>query len=133
MSISFNGILQEHGLEPKDVRLVRHKDQRSSPGKSPYELWRDDPDAFHDYQSCQNISNRKKFSAPFWAVFIADAFDDTMFAGLFAASYRGLIKQDRPKPHITGEFDLAGSCDVFNLKLDDRLQDLIGQIGRAHV
>ena len=128
MSISFNGILKEHGLEPKDVRLVRHKDQRSSPGRSPYELWRYEWDAFHDYQSSQRISNRKKFSAPYWAVFVADAFNDTMFVGLFAASYRGLIEQDRPKPHIFGEVDRAGSCDIYNLVLDDRLQDLIGRL-----
>ncbi len=128
MSINFNGILKEHGLEPKDVRLVRHKDQRSSPGRSPYELWRDEPDAFHDYQSSQRISNRKKFSAPYWAVFVADAFNDTMFVGLFAASYRGLLEQDRPKPHVVGEFDLAGSCDIYNLVLDDRLRDLIGRL-----
>ena len=59
MSVSFNGILKENGLDPKDVRLVRHKDKRSSPGRSPYELWRDDIEAFHDYQSTQDIKNRK--------------------------------------------------------------------------
>lgn len=128
MTIRFNGILKDHGLEPKDVRLVRHKDQRSSPGRSPYELWRDEPDAFNDYQSSQRISNRKKFSAPYWAVFVADAFNDTMFVGLFAASYRGLLEQDRPKPHVVGEIDLAGSCDIYNLEPDDRLRDLIGRL-----
>ena len=128
MSISFNDILKGHGFEPNDVRLVRHKDQRSSPGRSPYELWRDEPDAFNDYQSSQRISNRKKFSAPYWAVFIADAFNDTMFVGLFAASYLGLLEQDRPKPHVDGEIDLAGSCDIYNLELDERLRDLIGRL-----
>lgn len=128
MSISFNGILKDHGLDPKHVRLVRHKDQRSSPGRSPYELWRDDPDAFHAYQSSQRISNRKKFSAPFWAVFVADAFDDTMFVGLFAASYRGVLEEDRPKPHVIGQVDLAGSHDIYNLELDDRLRDLVGRL-----
>jgi hypothetical protein len=128
MSIQLNGILRENGLDPKDVRLVRHKDQRSSPGRSPYELWRDDPEGFHDYQSSQRISNRKKFSAPFWAVFVADAFDDTVFVGLFAASYRGLLEQDRPKPHVIGEIDAAGSCDIYDLELDSRLKQLIGRL-----
>jgi hypothetical protein len=128
MSIHFNSILKDHGFEPKDVRLVRHKDLRSSPGRSPYELWRGEPGAFHGYQSSQRISNRKKFSAPYWAVFLADAFDETMFVGMFTASYRGLLEQDRPKPHVEGEIDLAGSCDIYNLELDDRLQDMIGRL-----
>ncbi len=128
MSIHFNSILTEHGLDPKDVRLLRHKDQRSSKGRSPYELWRDDQDAFHAYQSSQRIKARKDFRAPFWAVFIADAFDDTMFVGLFAASYRGLLETDQPKPHVVGEIDPAGSCDIYNLELDDRLRDLIGRL-----
>jgi hypothetical protein len=127
MSISFNTILRDNGIDPKNVRLVRHKDHRSSPGLSPYELWRDDIDAFHDYQSSQRISNRKKFSAPYWAVFVSDAFDDTVFVGLFAAKYRGLLEQDRPTPHIVGEVDLAGSCDIYDLELTNRLQDLIGR------
>lgn len=128
MSIQLNGILRENGLDPKDVRLVRHKDQRSSPGRSPYELWRDDPKGFHAYQSSQRISNRKKFSAPFWAVFVVDAFDDTVFVGLFAASYRGLLEEDRPKPHVIGEIDTAGSCDIYDLELDSRLKQLIGRL-----
>lgn len=128
MSISFNSILKEHGLNPKDVRLIRHKDTKSSPGRSPYELWRDDPEAFMVYQSSQRISNRKKFSAPYWAVFVADAFNDTMFVGLYAASYRGLLEKDRPKPHVIGEVDKAGSCDIYNLELDDRFRDLIGRL-----
>ncbi len=128
MSISFNCILRDHGLDPKDVRLIRHKDRGSSPGRSPYELWRNEPDAFNDYQSSQRISKRKIFSAPYWAVFIADGFNDTMFVGLYAASYQGLLKHDRPRPHKIGEIDLAGSCDIYELNLDERLQDLIGRL-----
>ena len=61
MSLSFNCILKVHGLDPKDVRLIRHKDRGSSPGSSPYELWRNNTDAFNDYQSSQRISKRKIF------------------------------------------------------------------------
>ena len=128
MTISFNTILRAHGIEPRDVRLVRHKDNRASRGRSPYELWRDDPEAFQAYQSSQNPKNRKKFSASYWTVFISDAFDDTVFAGLYNAEYRGLLEKDRPKPHIVGEIDRAGSSDMYDLRLDDRLRDLIGRL-----
>jgi len=128
MPIRFNGLLRENGIDPKDVHLVRHKDKRSSPGRSPYELWRDDPDAFYDYQSRQRITKRKMFTAPFWDVFVVDAFVDTLFIGLYAASYRGLLDQDRPNPNIIGTIDKAGSCDIYDLELDSRLRDLIGYI-----
>jgi len=59
---------------------------------------------------------------------VSDAFDDTLFVGLFVASYKGLLEQDRPKPHVIDEIDLAGSCDIYNLELDNRLKDLIGRL-----
>ena len=128
MPVMLNSILQGAGLDLTQVRLIRHKDKRATKGRSPYELWRDQPDQFEAYQSSQNPSNRKKFSAPHWAVFIVDAFDETMFGGLYAAKYKGLLKKDRPKPHIEGEIDKAGSCDMYDLRLDDTLNDLIGRM-----
>ena len=128
MPVMLNSVLQGAGLDLAQVRLIRHKDTRASKGRSPYELWRDQPDQFEVYQSTQKIANRKKFSAPYWAVFIVDAFDDTMFGGVYAAKYRGLLNQDRPKPHIEGEVDKAGSWDIYDLCLDDTLKDLIGRM-----
>ena len=110
------------------VRVIRHKDQRASKGRSPYEMWRDKPELFSDYQSSQKIKNRKIFSAPFWAVFIVDAFDDTMFGGIYAANYFGLLDKDRPKPQIEGEIEKAGSCDIYKLSLHSTMQDLIGRM-----
>lgn len=128
MSIMLNAILQDVGLNPKDVRLIRHKDNRASKGRSPYELWRDQRDQFEDYQSTQSIANRPKFDAPYWAVFIADSFDETMFGGLYSAEYKGLLQEDRPTPHIPEEVDEAGSCDTYDLNLDERLGDLVGRM-----
>jgi hypothetical protein len=128
MSLGFNAILEENKIDPASVRLVRHKDKSSSPGRSPYELWRYDREAFESYQSTQQKLHRKIFSAPYWAVFVADAFDDTMFVGLYRAKYRGLIKHDTPMPHRIGEIDRAGSCDVWDLTLDDRMRDLIERL-----
>ncbi len=128
MPVMLNSILRSANLDLTQVRLIRHKDKRASKGRSPYELWRDQPDLFEAYQSSQNPLNRKKFSAPFWAVFVVDAFDGTMFGGLYAAKYRGLLKKDRPAPHIEGEIEKAGSCDVYDLRLDEKLRDVIGRM-----
>lgn len=126
MSITFNKILDTANVSPEDVRLVRHKDQRSSPGRSPYELWRDNPKQFDIYQSTQRIENRKKFDVKYWAVFLADAFDDTMFVGLYLAKYKGLLKKDQPMPQRIGFVDKAGTCDTYELSLSPKLRDLAG-------
>lgn len=127
MPLMFNMILRESGLEPVDVRLIRHKDNSADRGRSPYELWRDNRPAFEQYQSLQRIKNRKKFSAPYWAVFVVNSNDEAMFAGIYAARYRGLLEQDTPKPHTEG-VDKAGSCDIYDLTLEDTLGDLVGKL-----
>ena len=127
MPIMFNTILREAGLSLTDVRLIRHKDKRAIRGRTPYELWRDNRPQFELYQSSQSIPNRKKLTAPYWAVFIVNLNDETMFAGVYAVRYRGLLEQDTPKPHMDG-IDEAGSGDVYDLTLQDTLSDLIGRL-----
>lgn len=127
MPIMFNSILREAGLALADVRLVRHKDASSAPGRTPYKLWRDNLPQFEWYQATQRIQNRKKLAAPFWAVFLADTQNATMFAGLYGARYRGLLEQDSPRPHMDG-VDPAGSCDVYDLTRQEALNDLIGRL-----
>lgn len=127
MPIMFNTILREAGLPLNDIRLIRHKDKRAKRGFTPYELWRDNRPQFENYQSTQSISNRPKLNAPYWAVFVVNLSDETMFAGLYLVNYRGLLEKDTPMPHMDG-IDKAGSCDVYDLKLQDKLQDLIGKI-----
>jgi hypothetical protein len=96
MPIMFNTILCESGLALTDVRLLRHKDKRAARGRTPYELWRENRPQFELYQSIQSISNRQKLTAPYWAVFIVNLNEETMFAGIYGVSYRGLLKQDTP-------------------------------------
>lgn len=128
MPIMFNSLLRDEGLPLVDVRLIRHKDNRATKGKSPYELWRDTREQFELYQSNQNIKNRKKLTAPYWAVFIANFDNESMFAGIYRAKYRGLWPADSPKPHIDGGIDVAGASDEYELSLDLKMQDLIGKL-----
>jgi hypothetical protein len=56
--------------------------------------------------------NRSKLSrASIWASFVATTDGATMFVGLYATTYKGLLAEDTPQPH-TDKIDLAGSCDV---------------------
>ncbi len=127
MSIMFNTILREAGLPLKDIRLIRHKDKSAKRGYTPYELWRDNRPQFENYQSTQSIPNRAKLNAPYWAVFVVNLSDETMFAGLYEVNYRGLLEKDTPIPHRDG-IDKAGSCDVYDLILQEKLRDLIGKL-----
>lgn len=127
MPIMFNTILREAGLPLTAVRLIRHKDKRAARGRTPYELWRHNRPQFDLYQSIQSISNRKKLTAPYWAVFIVNLNEETMFAGVYAVRYRGLLEQEIPSPHMDG-IEEAGSGDVYDLTLQDTLSDLIGKL-----
>ncbi len=132
MPIMFNIILQTADIPLADVILLRHQDQRAARGRTPYELWRADrlagTSVFDLYQSHQRIDARSKFSrARYWACFVATPMGETLFVGLYRASYRGLLDTDMPMPHRDG-IEKAGDCDVYDLTPDDRFNDLVGKL-----
>jgi len=123
----FNDLLARNGINPSDVRLIRHKDASAIKGRAPYDLWMNNREKFELYQSTQKIENRKKFDAPFWAVFIVDKTGRNIFVGLYKARYKGLLEKDTPMPHQDG-IDKAGSTDVYDLQLTDYLDEFIGSL-----
>jgi hypothetical protein len=82
---------------------------------------------FEEYQSRQSIANRQKFDAPFWAIFIVNTYNETIFAGLYSVCYVGLIEHDLPKIQMNG-IDKAGSCDIYRLELMEYLNEFIGKL-----
>jgi hypothetical protein len=127
MPLTFNMLLKEMDIPLAGVRLLRHKDQRAAKGRMPYELWRDDRKQFEAYQSIQAPNNRSKLNAPYWASFVGTPADETLFVGLYAVQYLGLLKEDRPEPHMDGIVK-AGSGDEYQLTLDQRFTDLDGKL-----
>ena len=69
MPLRFNMLLQDEGVAPSEVRLLRH--QTSVAGRTPYSLWRDHPDQFLLYQQTQDPDRRAHFRQPYWASFVA--------------------------------------------------------------
>ena len=55
LMIIFNTILQQAGVEPDTVRLVRHQDARNPGGTTLYEMWRSEPHRLEAYQEIQNL------------------------------------------------------------------------------
>ncbi len=127
MPLTFNTILREANIPLGDVRLVRHQDQRSEKGRTPYELWRDNRPHFELYQSHQSIENRKYLKAGRWASFVGTPTGETLFIGLYRVKYRGPLAKDTRWPHADG-VDKAGSCDVYKLTLEVGLADLEGKL-----
>ncbi len=127
MPIMFNTLLREAGLVLKDVRLLRHKDRRAARGRSPYELWRDNRGQFELYQSTQSLENRATLEARYWASFLGTPAEETLFVGVYRVGNRCLLKEDTPKPHMEGA-DKAGSCDLYDLTMEQALVDLIGRL-----
>ena len=124
----FNSLLQQYGISPTEVILLRHQDTSATRGRTLYALWRDDSAAFQLYQSRQTVENRSKFSrAPFWASFVVTPTGATMFVGLYAATYDCLLIEDSPMLHRDG-MDLAGTCDRYELILQASLCDLQGRL-----
>lgn len=128
MPIMLNAVLREAGLQPADVRVLRHKDTRASKGRSPYELWRDTREQFEQYQSKQSIKNRPKLEALYWAAFVTTFDDEDLFAGLYRVTYCGVLETDTPSVHIAGAIDKARENDVWDTALCDDLSDLIGRM-----
>jgi hypothetical protein len=50
-----------------------------------------------------------------------------MFVGLYSAKYIEILAEDRPKIQSDG-FDLAGTCDLYDLQADERLVDFEGKL-----
>lgn len=127
MPITFNSILSVASLDPADIRLLRHKDNRSVKGRSPYELWRDDRSQFDLYQSIQSLGNQAKLRSRYWASFVGTPDDETLFAGLFSVDKCCLLDRDTPKPHAEG-LDVAGGFNRYELTLQNDLSDLVGRL-----
>lgn len=132
MPIMFNTILREARLPLRDVRLLRHKDTRATTKITPYELWQADREKFDLYQSHQPIKGRARFLSSvkkrgYWASFVGTSDNRTLFVGIYAVKYQGILRQDIPMPH-THVVDKARSCDVYNLKTIEAFSDLEGKL-----
>ena len=123
----FNTILRAAEFQLTDVRLLRHRDPWAEKGRSPYELWRDDLPKFELYQATQRFSNRSKLNAPYWASFVVTPSDETLFVGMYIIKSRKVLDKDLPMPHADG-VDKAGTCDFYDLVLQQELGDLIGKL-----
>jgi hypothetical protein len=128
MNLELNSLFRQLGIELKDIRLLRHQDQRAKKGRTPYELWRDDPPSFIKYQSLQSFENHSRLMpSSYWASFVGTPAQETLFAGLYHVRHKGKLDTDTPSV-IDSSMDTAGSCDAYELALDPRPSNLSGRL-----
>ncbi len=128
MPITFNTLLQGHGIDLGDVRLLRHQDQRALPGRDPFSLWRNDPENYITYQSVQEFNNQKRFGdARYWATFVVPPSGETLFAGLFSVTLQGELRAPLMSP-TSGKVDLPGTCNKYDLEPVGSLDEYVGRL-----
>ena len=115
--LTFNHLLALEGIDPARVRLVRHQDNRLRPGRL-YEAWRNDRDAFEDYQSVQR---KDRFAVgDLLASFVVTEARKTVFVGLYRVDGVGTLP--------AGSIDILARHDTsghykYDLQLVDGLED----------
>jgi GIY-YIG catalytic domain len=117
-ALTFNNVLSAAGLNISSVRLLRHQ-ERSKDGRTPYDLWREDPSAFEIYQSRQAPKSRARFQhnggRAVWASFVATDDGSTLFVGLYDATFVGPTTADYIH-EFTEKLEVSGSTDQFDVQ-----------------
>jgi hypothetical protein len=124
MPLRFNMLLHDEGMDPSEVRLLRHQTTKGL-GRTPYTLWRDDPAGFEKYQSIQRTARRSRFDRQYWASFVAPPSGGTLFVGMFETSLEGPVPEGTIDP-LTGQ--VISECDQYACRRMQALSDYIGRL-----
>lgn len=113
--LTFNDLLAIEGVDVTKVRLVRHQDGRLGSGRL-YGAWRNDRDAFEDYQSVQS---RDVFPrGDLLASFVVTEARKTVFVGMYQVDGVGSCPPGSIDPLL--KQDISGQLK-YELQLVDAL------------
>jgi hypothetical protein len=121
LPLMFNSLLEASEIDPRNVRLLRHRDADAHNDFKPYELWRASYDAFMAHQSRQSARTEKIIGhAQFWASFVVTPKEETLFVGLYAVSSKrpgifgapGGLKQEKAESIV---YELAERSELSEL------------------
>ena len=129
--LTFNLLLRDANLDPKDVYLVRHKDTRitkgllQSRGSSPFELWLTQRNQFETYQQLQGEDCFRKRD---WiASFVVTPGDETLFAGIYRKRGWGKPPEQLRECPVSGK-PVSDSHVHYDLVREDRLSEWVGKV-----
>ena len=124
----FNDLLREAGIDPNEVRLLRHQTKPGLNGISLFDLWRDDLPGFEKYQSVQKAGRPLFRTARYWASFTSPDHGRTVFTGLYEARYQQTQIVDWVCPYNAGSVGGGRPMDVFETTLREELSEHIGTL-----
>ncbi len=130
MPLRFNMLLADAGIDPPDVRLLRHQTRKVS-GKTPYSLWRDNCAAFEQYQSTQKSTKRAWFNGQYWASFISPPQGGTLFVGLYRVNRSGSVPEGTIDPftnEVVGGPNKEAPYDQYEYTLMEELSAYRGRL-----
>lgn len=120
--IKFNAILEDEGISPADVKLVRHQDDRFE--ITPYQVWLAGDGRLEMYQRIQSRS-RIFFGAKLLASFVATPLNETLFVGLFEIVGVGKAPAGLVDPISKQD---VGGHSLYDLKSSSLLADYRGKL-----
>lgn len=116
MGLTFNMLLREEGIDPGEVRLLRHQ-QKSSTGLTPYVIWRDDPAELERYQSAQPVDRRHYFKGRYWAGFVVPPDGSTLFVGLHEIAEHVPVSAEWIDPlHRQTAVQIGRDLDIYSYR-----------------
>ena len=126
MGLNFNSLLLEAGIDPAQVRLLRHQTTLPN-GLTPFDLWHRDRAAFDEYQSYQPVSQRAYFASPYWANFLGLHDGRTLFSGLYQVGAPEVVSETINFEATDQQFG-GGTDERYPIKLADELSAYIGRL-----
>ena len=119
--IGFNALLRDEGIDPADVKLVRHQDWRHA--ETPYQLWWRAVGRFELYQQ---IQRRSVFKGAQWlASFVGTPLNETLFVGIYKVKGVGKAKRGLIDPITRKD---VGGLNLYNLALSSKLAAYRGRL-----
>ncbi len=129
---TFNTLLREVGIDPKEVRILRHQ-QGVHHGQTLFEFRRDNPNGFLAYQCVQSAKPRFQTST-YWASFTVSPSGNVLFAGLYRVERKRRADADDIDPfrreihgHTNGVSD-GKEYDFYQTDLCDELSEQIDHL-----
>lgn len=126
MALTFNMLLVDAGLDPREVRLLRHQ-QAAATGLTPFALWRDHPAEFERYQSAQRADRRAYFASRYWAGFVVPPDGSTLFVGLYEIGDHTPVPGDWLDPlHRSTATQMGRELDIYAHRRLPELDEFAG-------
>jgi hypothetical protein len=130
--LRFNQLLIDENIDPAQVRLLRHQTGKVA-GRTPYTLWRDEPEAFDRYQTTQDSAQRARFAGSYWASFIVPPDGGTMFVGLYEVSVIGPVPDGTEDPLSRMPVGHPAPASKYDLYDCVKCAALSPYVGRLHI